>query len=289
MPYNDSATFYLGWLGDMRAIPTPEVEFNNTETRYGGTHVALNGAKTVDTIGVRQSYDFNFKYLTDADYQFFRALHTRLITEPVYLINPMRKNLLSQQSSSGYMLGVRDLGMAEWGNNLSFDYVTDFPPVTGGLVGTRAPRVVSVFGAPSYMTLDPDKNVPVKAGDTLTFSIWMKADGTVPNCAIYLDYYNQYGALTSSSSSTTISATTGWVRYSRTATVPAGITGARPIITFPTAGTYNLRMNAAQLEWGATPTPWQQGGGAQKVVVESFDVESPRYPLQNASLTLLEA
>src|SRR6185436_2912893 len=290
MPF-DSKTWYLGWLGDMRAFPiTPETNFQMTEERFGGVHQSLSGARTIDSTGFRQTFDFDFKYLTDAEYEFLRACYLGHISESLFLRNPMRKNLLSEQSSKAYVTNADDLGIyiGSFGNTV--DSVRDFP---SGITtpGTQVPRVISISSGPQYYTLDGLRGfIPVNVTEPVTFSIYLRTTSGSASASVYMDALDKYGvAIPGAGASVAASVTTSWQRFSVTVTPVAGVACVRSSASLTTPGTYNLCMAAPQVEYGNVATAFSIGGGWQKVVIDQIKSESPRYPLQNVSVTILEA
>lgn len=284
-------TWYLGWLGDMRALPVPEIGFDMTEVRYGGVHQALNGARTMDTTGYRQKFDMDFKYLSESEYAWLRSLYLGNVQEPLYLVNPLRTNLLSQQASMGTWHGTLDNGMQNVSFASAYDFVNDFP--TGlPVAGTRVPRVLSVATAPAYVVMDGGTRfVPSTVGEPITYSIYMKTTSGTANVDMYIQTMDKYATTVVGPGITSTKAvTTAWQRFTVTHTpATAGIAAARFGLQFSSATTYNVLLAAPQVEYGSVATPFSIGGGLSKVLIDSIDSESPRYPLSNVSVSFLEA
>ncbi len=284
----DSATWYLGWLGEMRALPTPDPDLSNIEERFGGIHQGLNGARIMDTLGTRLKYEMNLKYLTNDELAFVRALYTQMIPGPHYLINPMHKNLLSLQASANYYTGLNDLGMS-FRAELNREYANDFP--TGLAVsGSRCVKATtqSIVGG-GYVRMDGQtKFTPWQAGETMTFSIYMKADVayTVNMIGDTVDKYGVTGTVQGPSAK---NVTTSWARYSFTMTQSGTIAGLRPTLLFPTGTNVNVYLAAPQLEIGPTATSFKFGGGSSKVMIDQITSSSPRFPLNVVDLSILEA
>jgi hypothetical protein len=278
-------TWYIGWLGEMRALLTPEVDFSNTEERYGGIHQSLNGARTVDVTGVRSAFDMSWNYMTDTELSWLYALYDRMIAQPNYLINPMKKNLISKQASVGYAHGIDDNGiyfsstaLREWRN----DYPTGLP-----ITGSRVPLLSSVSGSGAFSRIDGDnKWIPVTAGEPITFSIYMKADAPI-TMNMVADWADKYHTQTGVGTFFGKNITTSWARYSITVTPNSTQFGLRPAMTFPT-GLNNIRFAAPQVEYGSVATDWELGGGCMKVSIDQMNSSSPRFPLNNVSATILE-
>lgn len=283
-------TWYLGWLGDMRALPSPETNFDISEIRYGGVHQALNGARTMDTTGYRRQFKMDFKYLTEDDYMWLRSLYLGNVTEPLYLINPLSKNLLSPQASMGLWHSTLDNGMQNVSNASSYDFVNDYP--TGlAISGTRSPRVLSVATAPAYVVMDGGgKFIPATVGERIVFSMYMRTTAGTANVDMYIQTVDKYRANLGAGIVSTKAITTSWQRFNVTHTPStSGVVGARLGLQLSTATTYNTLLAAPQAEYATAVTPFSIGGGAPQVLIDSIDSESPRYPLSNVSVTFLEA
>ncbi len=284
-------TWYVGWLGEMRALPSPEPDFDLSEVRYGGIHQGLSGARTVDVTGSRQKFDFTFKYLTESEYQWLRSLSQRLIRQPNYLVNPMRKNLLSVQASTGVWHAMDDNGMQNVNSALSFDYFNDFP--TGlSVTGTRSVRIVSASTAPNFVVMDGGQRfIPATVGEPITYSIYMRTTSGTANVDMYVQTMDKYGATNVGPGVVSTKAvTTAWQRFTVTHTpATTGIAAARLGLQFATNTTYNVLLAAPQAEYSASVTPWDLGGGVVKCSIDQIDVTSHRYPLLDVDVTLLEA
>ncbi len=285
MPF-DPGTWYLGWLGELRALPVPEPGLTTTEKRFGGIHESLNGSRTADVTGFRTEYRFGFTYLDEPAYQWLRALYLRHIRGPHYLINPLRRNLLSPQCSTGYIHGVQDYGWQAVGPG--YDYVLDYPAVAA-LTGNRTFRITNVSSAPGYLILDGSKKfVPVLAGEPVTFSAYLKADAA-RSVNMYLEKIDKFGAPITGGPIQTVNVTTDWQRFTLTYAPDAGTAALRPGFAFTAAQTYNVAFAAPQVEYSAAATPWDLGGGSTKVLLDQIASTSPQFPLSDVTVTLWEA
>lgn len=278
-------TWYFGWLGEMRTLLTPEVGLTNTDERLGGVHQALSGARTVDITGLRRIYEMDWNYLTDAEVAWLYAFYRKMINQPAYLLDPMKKNLLSEQASTMRMHRNNDLGV-QMSSLIVREYRNDFP---AGLpiIADRCPIFVS-SNVGGYIRFDgTDTFIPAFTGEPITFSVYMRVDSGTINVSMILDWVDKYGVdLTPTNQSKTI--TTTWQRFSVTVTPTGSQAGVRSAFVLP-GGTMNLRMAAPQVEYASAPTAWEMGGGRSKVMIEEITSESPRFPLNNISVTFLEA
>lgn len=283
----DPATWYIGWLGEMRPLLAPEVGLTNTEERFGGVHQGLNGARTMDTLGTRMRYDMSFKYLTNDELSFVRALYTQSIPGPHYLINPMHKNLLSSQASLTIPNSISDIGVYV-NPGILREYANDYP---SGLyvTGQRCLKVTTSNALNTYIRFDgTTKFTPWQAGETMTFSLYMRADAPV-SVNFVGDTVDKNNVTAATAATQVKNVTTSWARYSMTVTQSGVMAGLRPAIVFPTVSTYNVYMAAPQLEVGAVATSFRFGGGSSKILIDQITSTSPRFPLNEVDLTILEA
>lgn len=277
-------TWYVGWLGEMRSLLTPEVDFDNSEQRYGGVHQALNGARTVDVTGYRSSFNMEWDYLSEGEQEWLYALYNRLIDQPHYLINPLKKNLISKQASVSYAHNIDDNGIM-FGPGALREWRNDYPPGLS-VVGSRVPVLTSADGLTSIVVDGDSKWVPVNDGEPVTLSIYMKADAPI-SMELVPDWSDKYHEPTGLGPTFIQNITTEWERYSVTVTPDATQFGVRLGMLFDD-GLNNIRFAAPQIEYGDTVTPWEMGGGSVKIAIDQISSSSPRFPLSNISVNILE-
>jgi hypothetical protein len=275
-----ATTWYLGPAGDLRALVCPERDIDITPVRFGGVHQSLGGARTMDVTGIKNQYTFNWVYLDQSDYEWLLALHSRLIAGPHRLINPLRKNRLSLGTSNGdlaphkYTFYTNSAGLLT--NQL--DYPT-------GVLGQRCVRW-SDRTASSTLSLDLDKGTDVLPLETVNHSVYLKGDSSVTVSA-FIAWYDKDFAFLSNSSATSHSVTTSWARYDASKTAP--VNAAIGVFTLQATATTTISVAAPQLESGATATAWEQGGANPLVLIDQLPTLTPRYPVSNVTMNLLEA
>lgn len=298
----NNATWYLGPLGDLRALPCPEPDITDTTVRYGGIHQGLSGARTVDVTGYRTEYGFEFEYLEPEEFRWLRAMHTRMVPGPYRLIDPRYKNRLSPQSTAMWQVAatpdaVIPPGLGFFASSVVHrEWVHDAP--------TEVPEAIRSLRISNYPTFpnalyfgrfDFGYGVPVHDGETITYSIYVRSaaeDGEDQPFQMVLDYYNRDLVQVGGTGWQERVATPEWQRFTLTATMPTGIVAVVPALGFGTFSgetTHPLHFAAPQLEAGDTATEWDLGGGSKTVHIASLETSSPRFPLTNCTLTLLEA
>lgn len=284
-----AGTWYVGWLGEMRPLVyTPETDLTVTEELTGAVHQGLNGSRTMDILGSRSRYEMDLKYLTSDDITWLRALYTQLIPGPHYMINPLQKNLLSLQASNVYSHGIDDLGLY-FHPLLNREFALDFPPQPTIMTGSRCIKATTSSATNTFIRFDgTTKFVPWAVGDTLTWSMYMKADSNI-TVNMVGDAVDKYGVAVGGAGSFAKSITTTWTRFSISVTQSATQAGFRPALLFPTSGAQNVYIACPQVEVAASASAWRMGGGSTKIIIDDLSTTSPRYPLFNASLSMLEA
>lgn len=277
-----AGSWYLGPTGDLRELECPEADVNVTDVRYGGVHQALSGARVIDVTGVKMQVDLNMTYLSEAQYTWLEALHTRHIPGPLFLVNPLKRNMLSKQASMSATadfpgMGVYKTGVANWA------WVMDFPSAAGP--GVRSVERTGLPASSVTFNLDSQRKIPVTAALSYTFSAWMR--GTSSKTITFgITWYDITGAVLSSSTAAK-SVTTSWARHTHTATAPAGAVLAMP--TWNSTTNVSFRSTAVQFEQASAATDWQIGGAVLTVAVDQMTTVSHRFPFWNCAIVLLEA
>jgi hypothetical protein len=116
----------------------------------------------------------------------------------------------------------------------------------------------------------------------------MKADSNI-TVNMVGDAVNKYGVAVGGAGTFAKSITTSWTRFSISVTQSATQAGFRPVLFFPTSGAQNVYISCPQVEVAASASAWRMGGGSSKIIIDDLSTTSPRYPLFNASLSMLEA
>lgn len=276
--------WFLGPAGDLRALVCPERNVNVSEIRYGGVHQGLSGARTVDVTGVKLQVDLTLPYVDETEYLWLEAMHIRHIPGPLFMINPLKRNLLSKEASMSRTSLFQGPGIfsptAGFTHNWEWEY--SFP---SGPPGVRSVKRTGLPGTSVTFNIDDGYKIPVTVGTTYDFSAYMKADSS-KTVAFGIGWFDRnYGFLSLASSNRSV--TTSWTRFDYSATAPASAALAMPFWTSTT--NVSFTSTAVQFEVGSAPTTWQIGGGAMPVVIDQMPTTSPRFPMRDCNLTLLEA
>jgi hypothetical protein len=281
---SDTATWYLGPLGDLRALEVPDLDVDINEVRFGGIHQGLSGARTMDITGHRTEFTLNFSYLDRDEYAWLEALHFRLIQGPHRLINPLKRNRLTAQACRLLPFEFRNSGVyssAPWLQER--DSTVDLP------IYGRATVVGTWPEDNAFIQFDQYKPVPVVSGEVLTASVYLKGQAA-HNGYLRMSWYD-VDQVFLENTDVPIAIGTDWTRYWATFPEPpaTAVAGVFTIVLGPYADN-NISIIAPQVEANTdSPTDWEIGGGAPVVLIDQMPAPSHRYPLRNVQLSLLEA
>ena len=274
--------WYLGPAGSLQALTCPDKGVKLNTIRYGGVHRALSGAATVDITGFKDEFEFEWSYATEEEVRALRAMHTRIVPGPFWLINPLRKNRLSLRASQLFYLARSFPGVWVF-DGAGIEYAHDWPEDAG--LGGRCVRWHSKPSSPTVLTFDYAKWVPVLPGEELTVSVYMKGSGShVPQ----ITWMDKTGTPVGSPVVGTGTVSSSWARHELTATAPAGAALMR-FDVLSQSSTADVYVAAPQIEANSEATYWEPGGGSVWVHLDQLDTSSPRFPLFDVSMTLLEA
>lgn len=279
------STWYIGPLGDMRALVCPEPGISVRDVRYGGIHQGLSGARTMDVTGHRSEFQFEFTYLDQDEWAWLDALHTRLVPGPHRLINPLKKNRLTLRASNMDATSRRAKRDGVY-TPAMWEKTTEYP---AGMFG-RSVKMLAWSTAVGYLAMDIDKPVPVLPGEALSASVWLRSEGTHTGAKIHFDGTDRYGQRFSDATFNLPDLTTEWQRFTVPAYAPpANAAGVTMFVQLGADDSFPVYVAAPQLETGPVVTGWEIGGGAPEVLMDQLESTSPRFPLRDATLTLLEA
>lgn len=282
--------WYLGPDWDLQPLVCPETDVKMSPVRYGGIFQGLSGSRSMTVTGIKEDYSFSFEYLDPEEYLRLEALNRRAIPGPHRLLNPLRVNRLSPNGADVKPVpGVvtSSTGVSVFRGNLSQEL--DWPSGAGPH-GSLSTKWTIPQGSGNYARFDSAFKFPLFPLEEITPSIFLRSPIAGSTVSLTLDWYSKTGTqLSSISSPATMQAT--WMRFWLPLTAPAGACSARFALTNPSnslVGSY-IQMAAAQVEPGVGVTPWTPGGAAPRVLVDQLEVESPRFPYKNITMTVLEA
>ena len=99
----------------------------------------------------------------------------------------------------------------------------------------------------------------------------------------YYDRYENLLAITGEPQSFGIT----WQRYSITRTAPSKAASLIFRVDLSAANTY-VRLAAPQVEAGASVSAWEPGGASPEVIIDQMPATTPRFPLRDVSISILE-
>jgi hypothetical protein len=282
--------WYLGPDWDLQPLVCPERDFDMTPVRYGGMFQGLSGARTVSNTGHKYQYTMDLNYLTPEEYGRLEALFFRRIPGPYRLISPMKKNRLSPDASIFKTMGAVHLAHTGFSVYTGTTKVSNDWPTEAGTEGGKSLAWFISLGFGNYGRFDSLYRTPVTPGQPVTMSMWAKC-AVAGTLEFRFDWFNKSGTQVGNTTTGSVSVTSAWGRKIYTATPPADVYTARVAVLHPSESMVGseLFLAAAQVEIGASATPWSPGGGAPRVVLDQMPVKSPRFPYTTATINILEA
>lgn len=301
----DLAYFWMGPLGAMVPLACPSSDVNSTLEVYGDVKQTLYGRRLRDVLGYRRVWDLSNSYIDPTDYSMLETLFTTQQDRVLRFQDPLianRARLFASLTSNyaGYAQ-QRSAWSVTAGNAPTFP-VTDWPAIS--YLGAGDGRVASYNGARTALwvpTVAATLNVngpvtagvaplrtvdPARVGEVLTLSAYIRTTGTA-TVSILLNGVDPAGTVGAGSSSALTASVGVWTRISATYTVAAGQVGTIPrFLTSSTSGTISIA--GIMLNSGASALPWVRGGGTSQVIFNELSGSSPRFPLMNMDLSVLE-
>lgn len=296
---------YLGPLGRMVKIASPEADIDRSSEKFSSLSESLNGTGTEDTRGFRRTWEIETAYLYQNDLTYLQACFQNVITDPIRIIDPVNRNRLSTSTSAAGVSPAWSNGSKNWKatNGVVTEVTnTDTPVIsytsedgravsyqTGRAIQWAATASGDLYAEAEYRspTVYPiDMSVPVIPGEQITVSARVRRISGSGTVALVVFPVSQTGVTgTALLSSTTTSAS--WVTLTYTYTVPAsGVASVYLGIRVSAAATVQATM--LQLESGAVATTWALGQGCPVVLFRTLEEVSPVYPLVTASMELRE-
>lgn len=275
---------YLGPLGGLVQIH-PLTDIGIDPQRFGGTHTAITGRRTVDYLGSADSYTLRWRHQTPSEMRFLHAIHRRHIPGPLRLVlGDVMPNRLSRSAAS-LAYGGRDLSGVELVSG--FATPSALYPSSAGVPGVS--MLWSGWSLPAALSLDYGRPVPVFPGETLTASVWVMSPAG-DDVVFGVNHHGATGDLGTPTANPVVTlAANTWTRLSITVSPGSttwGLSVALQVMT--NRGVAELYLAAAQVEAASTAGEWNPGGGAPVVAVDSMPMTSPYGHFTDPELSLLE-
>ncbi|WP_190821955.1 hypothetical protein [Saccharopolyspora pogona] len=276
----------FGPAGDLRPLPPMEMDVVNAIDRFGGIHTAISGGRTVDVLGYKARYGFELNHIEPDEYAHLEAVFTRQIPGNTYLIDPLRKNLLSREASSSKPSGTSTAGVFTTSGSATWIRVLDGPVSwsqraaqwSGMLAGTR-------------LHLDYQGRIPVVQARDMTFSVYVRSAEAVTVTGFSQPYLNGTWLGTRSYTAAATLVPNTWTRIQ--ITVPGDVSVSDELhfgIQYEGGGSVGvtIQVASAQAEFSSEPTEPVIGGGSIRAGIETMETVSPYYPYQSVILKILE-
>lgn len=276
----------FGPAGNLRPLPSPDLNVVDTVERFGGVHTGISGGRTVDTLGYKSRYEFELTFLDVEDYEWLEAVFTRQIPGNLYLINPLKTNLLSREAASSKPSGTITAGVYTVSGSASWIRVVDGP-----VSWTQRAAQWSGMAVDTRLHFDYQARIPVLDAEDMTFSVYVRSAEAVTVTGFSQPSLHGIWLGTRNYTSDVVLVPDTWTRIQLTTTGDVEVADEVHFgIQYEGGGTPNvaIQTTSAQVERGSVPTAPALGGGSHRVGIESMQTVSPYYPYQSVSLTLLE-
>lgn len=285
--------FYLGPLGDLRALPVIERDqkVDAPAAATIGEHTSLTGARTVDRMGPhRRTWQLSWVYLSPDEVDDIDSIRRGLLGSPLWLVDPQRPNLAAPQvatagterrtvdgwtSTAGARrwkrlearpAGVRAVGAIEWERAT----IADTLSVGRTLTALRTPLLRD--GLPV--------SVAARIRRTSTVATQVRAG---------IDLFHADGSRTTVLAAAVTPAQNEWIDLPLSTTPPSTAVAFAPCWSVEAGQPASVfQIAAVRCGYGSTPPAPSTGGGAALVYPRAMP-ETYRWQDQSdAGLTLVE-
>lgn len=284
--------FHLGPVGALHALPIVErtEQVAATRDQPGGIFTAYDGTRTQQVTGrARGRWVISWVLLSPTQYAVLSALRAGRLGSPLRLIDPERPNLAHPHIATG---GSEERSAEGWWASTG---TRDWVPISDPPAGVLADGALA-WTRPSTAAGDlaPGRTghsyrYPVLNSQDMRFSQWVRATTGSVTASLGADHFATSGALT-----TVVGAAatvpTSWTELSYLWTPTAGRVAAAPVLRIAAGQpATTVQVTGVQVVYGAAGQPWQEGGGAPVVLVESLTELRPGAGEVDTVLTLIEA
>jgi hypothetical protein len=280
--------FYVGPVGGLRALPpfSPSLTPEASPIILGGNHVTLSGRVTRDRIATKRQWEIGWERLKQDDLLAIESFMLRAQTNPYFLIDGRRKNILHADASATGNASRSKSSFTASAGTLTFAAATMPTELVGvldshltwtGVANTNTLRVAGTNSPPGLW-------MPVLPGSTYTFSAYLLGTTT---CRLTAFPYNAAGVAQTAATSGNLTLTGSYQRFNWVWTPLAGEVAVNFGLT--ATGSGNISTVAWQVEMDQAVSNWAFGFGCPEVVLaESPSSTYPKYPYYGYSIKLLE-
>lgn len=257
-------TWYLGPVGGLVAIPAPEEGAEVSPALIGGVHESISGVVTVDRLAQPRAWQLRWPTLPEDDLTYLEAVGRGLVTGPLRLVDPMRRNRLPVEVASGGSVSRSAEAFTQTGGSTpTWVAVTD-PPSAARVRGAVSWQRTTTAAASLTTANDADR-VPVNEGDQVRASMWVR--NAAIQAAAALDAYDAAGAAARTTGTATTLSVGTWTRLSVTYIVASGRVSTRPVLAVASGQSAStLHATGWQISLASEPDGWAPGGGAPTVI-----------------------
>lgn len=268
--------FRLGPLGKLAALPAPNADsVPATYPRTTAIQRSLTGSITVDVLGVRRAWEFQYDWRLQAEVEAILARFVAPPSAPLRLIDPVTVNLASLDASCAGGISKSVASVAVTAGTCSYVLPSTMPSdVDDKLDGAALWSLAAGQSGSLQFDTALSSRPPVLPSTLVSTAQW--ATGTTTATPFLRPYTVAGVALSDIDGSPTVLSGT-WQRLTQTAvTMPStAVSVAYGVKVATTAGARTVTLAAPLVVHGTLPSTWTLGGGAPEVVL--MDMEGSMY------------
>jgi len=285
-------TFMLGPLGYMLDLPSPSARagVNAPQNRYGGVFESATGKKTVDVLGSRRKWEFNWVNLAKNQDSLLRAFWLQTAMQSLRFIDPFADNLLTPDASSGGSTSkTSDSFTKTAGTSLGPIAITT-PVLADILVPFISHAQQWVMPASTVGQLWADDNayfrIPIR--DTRPLYLKWLATGSGTVHAAVKPYNKAGSSLTvQTGSGVALDATWKAITYTYTPTASSHYSFSAGLTLDSSAGIKTILLTAGQVN-DVSGVDWSLGEGVGPVIITSYDPTYSHYTRKYTTKFIVE-
>lgn len=262
-----TATWWLGPVGSLVSIPAPAAPMDLSAPLIGGEFESLDGTVTVDRLAQHRAYQAEWGYLTEDQLTYLELVGRGLVTGPLRLVDPMRRNRLSVDVATGGSVTRSVAAFTQTGGSTpTWVAITD-PPTAARTRGVVSWQRTTTAAGVLTTTLTADR-VPLITSEQIRASVWARGAAIQASCGV--DAWNAAGSSTRTlGTATTLHATT-WTQLTVTLTPATDRVSASVLLNVASGqAAATLQTTGWMLSAATETTTWAPGGGAPTVLATS--------------------
>lgn len=260
--------WYLGAVGHLVAIPAPADPLDASPAFLGAVHESLGGAATVDRLAQPRTWQMEWAHLAENDLTYLELVGRGLVTTPLRLLDPMRRNRLRTEVATGGSQSQTPDAFEQTGGSTPTWVAVSDPPA-----GARTRGAISwertTTGAASLTTTHDADRVPLIADEEIRVSLW--ARGAAVDVSAAVDLWDAADSSTRVAGAATTLHATEWTQVTVTTTPGSTRVSASGVLAVASGqAASTLETTGWSLSASSAAPSWAAGGGAPQVVASDL-------------------